>query len=110
MVPYYVLNIKKQSRLEAALSNVEFLREQFAPKLLANDSHQLRLAHETRNMLLNSEMKLRAGLMRTETRGDHYREDYPDTDDKNWLAWIIITQDGDNMKLTRRAIPGAWKP
>jgi len=110
MVPYYVINIKKQIRLEAALSNVEFLREQFAPNLLANDTHQLRLAHETRNMLLNSEMKLRAGLMRTETRGDHYREDYPDTDDKNWLAWIIITKDGDNMKLTRRAIPGAWKP
>jgi len=110
MVPYYVLNIKKQSRLEAALSNVEFLREQFAPNLLANDTHQLRLAHETRNMLLNSEMKLRAGLMRTESRGDHYREDYPDTDDKNWLAWIIVTKDGENMKLTRRPIPDAWKP
>jgi succinate dehydrogenase/fumarate reductase flavoprotein subunit len=110
MVPYYVLNIKKQRRLEAALSNVEFLREQFAPNLLANDTHQLRLAHETRNMLLNSEMKLRAGLMRTESRGDHYREDYPDTDDKNWLAWIIITKDGDNMKLEKRPIPDEWKP
>jgi len=110
MVPYYVLNIKKQNRLEAALSNVEFLREHFAPNLLANDTHQLRLAHETRNMLLNSEMKLRAGLMRTESRGDHYREDYPEQDDQNWLAWIIITQDGDKMKLEKRPIPDAWKP
>jgi len=110
MVPYYVLNIKKQSRLEAALSNVEFLREQFAPSLLANDTHQLRLAHETKNMILNSEMKLRASIMRTESRGDHYREDYPDTDDKNWLAWVIITKDGDKMKLAKRPIPEAWKP
>ncbi len=110
MVPYYVLNIKKKNRLDAALSNVEFLREQFAPNLLANDTHQLRLAHETRNMLLNSEMKLRAGLMRTESRGDHYREDYPDTDNKNWLAWIIITKDGNNMKLEKRPIPDEWKP
>jgi succinate dehydrogenase/fumarate reductase flavoprotein subunit len=110
MVPYYVLNIKKAKRLEAALSNIEFLREHFAPNLLASDPHQLRQAHETQNMLLNSEMKLRAGLMRTESRGDHYREDYPKMDDKNWLAWIIITQDGDNMKLTKRDIPDEWKP
>ncbi len=110
MVPYYVLNIKKQGRLEAALSNVEFLKEHFAPNLLANDTHQLRLAHETKNMLLNSEMKLRAGLMRTESRGDHYREDYPDQDDKNWLAWIIITRDGDSMKLEKKPVPDAWKP
>ncbi len=110
MVPYYVLAVKKQSRLQAALSNVQFLREQFAPKLLANDTHQLRLAHETRNMLLNSEMKLRASLMRTESRGSHYREDYPDQDNKNWLAWIIITNGGDKMKLEKRAVPDAWKP
>jgi len=110
MVPYYVLNIKKKSRLEAALSNVEFLRDHFTPNLLANDTHQLRLFHETRNMILNSEMKLRAGLMRTETRGDHYREDYPNTDDIDWLAWIIITRNGDNMKLEKRPIPDAWKP
>ena len=110
MVPYYVLNVKKQNRLEAALSNVEFLKEQFAPKLLANDIHQLRLAHETKNMILNSEMKLRASLMRTESRGDHYREDYPNRDDKNWLAWIIITKNGDKMKFTKRPIPEEWKP
>jgi succinate dehydrogenase/fumarate reductase flavoprotein subunit len=110
MVPYYVLNIKKASRLEAALSNIEFLREQFAPNLLANDPHQLRLAHETRNMLLNSEMKLRAGLMRTESRGDHYREDFPEQDDKNWLAWVIITNENGEMKLTKRSVPDKWKP
>ncbi len=110
MVPYYVLSIKKQDRLEAALSNVQFLREHFAPNLLANDTHQLRLAHETRNMLLNSEMKLRAGLMRTESRGDHYREDYPNQDDKNWLAWIIITKDGENMNIAKRSVPDEWKP
>jgi len=57
-----------------------------------------------------AEAKLRAGLLRTESRGDHYREDFPEKDDKNWLAWIIITKDGDKMRLAKRPMPDEWKP
>jgi succinate dehydrogenase/fumarate reductase flavoprotein subunit len=111
MVPYYVLNVKSEVRLKAALANVEFLRDQFSDKMLANDTHELRLVHETRNMLLNAEMKLRAGLFRTESRGAHFREEYPARDDKNWLAWVIIDQKGDgSMNLAKRDIPEDWKP
>lgn len=109
MVPYYVTYVKKQNRLEAALANIEFLRDHFAPNLLAVDTHDLRRAHETRNMLLNAEMKLRASMMRTESRGSHYREDFPKRDDKNWLAWILISKDGDKMKLTKKPVPVEWR-
>jgi len=105
-----VLYVKKEDRLKSALTNIEFLRDHFAPSLLAKDTHHLRLAIETKNMIYNAEAKLRAGLLRTESRGAHYREDYPEKDDKNWLAWIIITKDGDKMKLTKRPIPDEWKP
>ena len=110
MSPYYVLYVKKEDRLKAALTNIEFLRDHFAPKLMANDSHELRLAHETKNMLLNAEMMLRASLFRAESRGTHKREDFPNQDDKDWLEWVIIAKNGDNMKLTKRPIPDAWKP
>lgn len=69
---------------------VEFYREHFVPRLKAKDLHDLRKAHEVKNMLLNAEMKLRSSLFRTESRGNHYREDYPESDDKNWLAWVVI--------------------
>ena len=110
MVPYYVLSVKKEDRLKAALSTIEFLRDKFGDNLLANDIHELRLVHETKNMLLNAEMRLKAGLFRTESRGSHFREDYPARDDKNWLAWIIIKAEGGEMKLTKRPIPAEWKP
>ena len=110
MVPYYVLSVKHEQRLKAALSTIEFLRDQFGDNLLANDIHELRLAHETENMLLNAEMRLKAGLFRTESRSSHFREDYPARDDDSWLAWVIIKADGSEMKLTKRPIPDEWKP
>ncbi|MBW1913772.1 MAG: FAD-binding protein [Deltaproteobacteria bacterium] len=109
MIPYYVTYVKKQDRLEAALANIEFLRDHFAPNLMAVDTHDLRRAQETKNMILNAEMKLRASLFRTESRGAHYREDFPEKDDKNWLAWVLISQDGDRMKLTKKPVPNEWR-
>jgi succinate dehydrogenase/fumarate reductase flavoprotein subunit len=104
-IPYYVLYIKKEDRLQAALDNVLFFKNHFADKMVASDAHELRLVHETRNMILNAEMKLRASLYRTESRGNHYREDYPDSDDTDWLAWVVIEQDSDgNMKLSKTMV------
>jgi succinate dehydrogenase/fumarate reductase flavoprotein subunit len=101
-IPYYVLYIKKENRLQAALDNVLFLKEHFADKMVASDAHELRLVHETRNMILNAEMKLRSSMYRTESRGNHYREDYPDTNDKDWLAWVVIQQGTDGeMELSK---------
>ena len=110
MTPYYVLGIKKKERLEAALTTVTFLQKHFAPSLKANDLHELRLVHETRNMLLNAEMKLKASLFRTESRGSHYIEDYPARDDENWLAWVVIKQVAGKMVLFKEPIPEEWKP
>lgn len=102
LTPYYVLFIKEKDRLESALTMVEFYRDHFLPKLKADDLHGLRKAHEVKNMLLNAEMKLKSSLFRTESRGNHYREDYPDTDEKNWLAWVVIQQDENgDMKLEK---------
>ena len=111
MFPYFVLFVKQQDRLEAALSTVMFLREHLIPRITAQDAHDLRLAHETANMALNAEMKLRASLARTESRGTHYREDYPARDDDNWLAWVLLQQDADGqMTVTKEKVPDEWKP
>ncbi len=111
MFPYFVLFVKQEERLQAALSTVTFLRENMVPRLTAQDAHELRLAHETANMLLNAEMKLRASLFRTESRGTHYREDYPARDDENWLAWVLLKMGSDGqMVVAKEMIPNDWKP
>ncbi|QRN85291.1 FAD-binding protein [Clostridia bacterium] len=103
-IPYYALYIKKADRLQAALDNVVYLKEKYGNMMVASDAHELRLVHETRNMLLNAEMKLRASLYRTESRGNHYREDFPEQNDTDWLAWVVIEKDADgSMKLSKVA-------
>lgn len=109
-MPYYILHIKEASRLEATLTMVQYLREQMVPKMRAEDPHMLRLAHETENMALSAEMILRASLFRTESRGWHFREDYPNRDDENWLAWNQIRQGSRGMELTKVNVPEGWRP
>ena len=109
MTPYYVLLVMEKSRLESALTMVEYLRDNVAGRLKAPDNHGLRLAHEARNLLLNAEMKLRACLLREESRGNHYREDFPLRNDTDWLAWILIAQSDDGaMRLNKKAVPKDW--
>jgi len=103
MIPNFVLYIKKERILSAALAYIEELRDHHQPMLKATDMHELRLAHETANMILNAEMKLRASLMRKESRCSHYRLDYPEPDSKNWNVWINIYKGNDNeMKLEKQ--------
>lgn len=108
MIPNFVLYIKKASMMTAALAYVEELRDHHAPMLRAANMHELRLAWETRNMILSAEMKLRASLFRTESRCSHYRLDYPEMDDENWRAWINIHRaDDGRMELTKQPF-GTW--
>jgi len=110
MMPYFISYIKKADRLQATLTLIEFMQEQLVPKLFARDPHELRLVHETKNMVLSAEMRLRSALFRTESRGNHYREDYPRRDDPEWLAWTKIKEEGGRMKLIKVPIPKQWWP
>jgi succinate dehydrogenase/fumarate reductase flavoprotein subunit len=109
LAPYFVLYVKKDDRLRAALATVEFLRDQVVPKLYARDDHELRLAHETASMVTNAEMKLRASLFRTESRGTHYREDHPRRDDR-WLAWVRLKDEAGVMTPYTEPVPQEWRP
>lgn len=110
MMPYFVYFIKKADRLEATLTLVRFMKEHIAPKIKANDAHELRLAHEAKNMILSAEMRLLSGLFRTESRGNHYREDYPERDDENWFCWSKISEKNGEMTIEKVPLPQEWKP
>jgi succinate dehydrogenase/fumarate reductase flavoprotein subunit len=110
MKPYYISRIKHGDRLKAVLTLVEFFRDHLVPMIYAKDTHDLRLAHETENMVINAEMRLKAALFRTESRGTHYREDFPLRDDSNWLSWVMLKEEDGEMRLYKKDIPKEWHP
>jgi succinate dehydrogenase/fumarate reductase flavoprotein subunit len=46
-----------------------------------------------------------ASLMRTESRGFDYREDYPEMDNRNWLKWIIVKNENGAINVGTEDIP-----
>jgi succinate dehydrogenase/fumarate reductase flavoprotein subunit len=107
MAPYWVSVAKTEETLKAALTQVEYMRDNVVPKLAARTSHDLRLCLEVKHKVLSAEMKLRASLERKESRGNHYRADIPYRDDE-YLCYIT-TQKGENgMELSRVPVPKEW--
>jgi succinate dehydrogenase/fumarate reductase flavoprotein subunit len=47
----------------------------------------------------------RCALIRTESRGSHYREDFPERDDRNWLKWVIARMEKSGIKVWSEPIP-----
>ncbi|WP_372745671.1 FAD-dependent oxidoreductase [Lutibacter sp.] len=108
MIPNFIIYIKKENLLKGALAYVEELRDHHIPMLRAKNFHELRLVHETANMIVTAEMKLKASIMRTESRCSHYRLDYPETDNENWNVWINIFKGEDGTMQFEKQPFNTW--
>jgi succinate dehydrogenase/fumarate reductase flavoprotein subunit len=103
--PYEIIVIKHAERLKQALEQMRTIRSELIPSLHARHQHELVKLREARSMAFIAELMLKASLLRTESRASHFREDYPNRDDKNWLKWIIIRQKGEDAEFSTQPLP-----
>lgn len=87
--------IKDESGLKKGLKEINRINEEIIPKMVLKTAtrrynYGLVEAIEVLNMLLLSEIKMRAALMRKETRGPFVRRDYLQRNDKDWLKHIVV--------------------
>jgi succinate dehydrogenase/fumarate reductase flavoprotein subunit len=75
-----------------------------ATRIRIESIRDLMRAEELKHMLLVSEMVCRAALLRTESRGAHYREDCSEEDNRNWLKNIIVRRQDEGIALEARPL------
>jgi len=100
-----VLILKNEKALKAALDQIFSIQEEMIPQMRARDVHELVELKQVENMVLIAELMLKASLMRTESRGSHYREDYPRLDNENWMKWILVSQENGDINLRTEPLP-----
>jgi succinate dehydrogenase / fumarate reductase flavoprotein subunit len=104
MNPFKYSFCRSKGRLEEALTGLQAVQEELG-RTRAKNVHELSLYYQARGMALSAEAIYRAALMRTESRGSHWREDYPERDDKKWLKWITIKAEDEKMALSTESVP-----
>ncbi len=100
---------REQKSLESGIAQVEILQKEFTKLPLSQflldlpaaqigsfdketPHQQLYLWGETRNLLDIAYLILQSALFRTESRGGHYRQDYPQTD-RDWQVHTLVKKD-----------------
>jgi succinate dehydrogenase/fumarate reductase flavoprotein subunit len=82
--------IRNGKDMEIALHRLDKIKAEKLNRLAAQDLSDLIQCLEVKDMALLAEITLRAAWMRCESRGAHYRSDFPDLKDEQWLKNIII--------------------
>jgi len=103
MFPWRVSLRKDGAALQSALDKIEQLKI-VAESIEPSDLHEEIHAQELKNMVLCARLYLTASLERKESRGEHFRTDFPDTDNLNWCKWITLSKRGEGITVKRERL------
>jgi fumarate reductase (CoM/CoB) subunit A len=90
--------VREGKGLRLALERIQGLKEQ-GHRVTLRDQKGLFKALEWPFMIETAEAVCRSALLRTESRGAHYRQDYPEEDDKHWLKNILVRKKDGKLGL-----------
>lgn len=101
--------------LNRSLKNIKQYKERYQKISIQDKSStfnmELEWALEVGFMLDLAEIITVGAVMRTESRGAHYRKDYPNRDDENFLKHTIATYTKDGPKITYKPVViTKWQP
>ena len=106
---------RNKKELTEALEQIWTLREDYGRVYISGKclrySQELVNILEFDSMLDLAEVITLGALNREETRGSHYRLDFKERDDRNWLKHTLVTyKDGKPQISYKEVVPGKYKP
>jgi len=90
--------IRSGDSIQEALKRIKELQS-LSANVSAQNPGQIMKVLELNNMLQLSEIVCRSALLRTESRGSHFRLDHPEEDNKGWLKNILVRKEGEKLLL-----------
>jgi succinate dehydrogenase/fumarate reductase flavoprotein subunit len=108
--------IREETKLQNGLRRILELKREFYSKenilkeLKVDDDEEgngeknVVLAWEVKSSLIVCEAIIRSALMRQESRGAHYRSDFPILDDEKWKVNIFCRNEGREMVLFKQNV------
>ena len=101
--------IRTGEGLKNAVKELHLLKENELPKLSIQTQTRIYNkewidAIQAQNLITVLEASAKSALMRRESRGVHYRSDYPKTDNNSWLKEIIVKQVNGEPSLGTRPV------
>ena len=93
--------VREAKRLSRALSTISEIRQEAAsPGHSLNGKAMLRRI-DLESAARTAELILEAALIRCESRGSHFREDFPDQDDAHWQGHLQVCLSPNGSKIWR---------
>jgi succinate dehydrogenase/fumarate reductase flavoprotein subunit len=104
------LTVRSEESLNLLLADIGRLRDAVPHGLSVNDPNDLVAALELRNLLIVGELVAKASLERNESRGGHYREDYPDCNYRDPAQAIVLkrAEDG-SIRIEKTVADPLWR-
>jgi succinate dehydrogenase / fumarate reductase flavoprotein subunit len=104
----YCSVFRDEKGLRRGLSEISNLKERYRGVGLSNTgrrfNYELMEAFELEHMLIQAEVVLTSALSRNESRGAHFREDFPQRDDSHWLKHTLATFSLEGPKITCKPV------
>ena len=103
--PYDVCVLKNEKSMKTALGKLAAIKNELFPKMTASEPHYLMKMVEVRGITRLSELFVSASLFRKESRAGHFRVDYPERDDENWLCRVVGREEQGKIRYRKDPLP-----
>jgi succinate dehydrogenase / fumarate reductase flavoprotein subunit len=99
---------RDRNGLTKALATISELKQKLSKASLASKSrrfnYELQEVLELGNMLKTAEAMVFSALNREESRGSHFRNDYPERNDEEWLKHTLIHSSNERLTLSYKPV------